>query len=75
MNSIWTRDELLSLIATWKAAYQAAATGKSYTIGGRSLTRQDLSEIRAQIKFLGNELRTLDGGRGTLVARKAVVIR
>ena len=46
---VWTREELLSLLADWKAAYKAASTGKSYTIGSRTLTRYDLAEIRDQI--------------------------
>ncbi|MDL2275156.1 DUF6148 family protein [Desulfosarcina sp. OttesenSCG-928-G10] len=63
-SSIWTRDELLSLRSLWKAAYQAAATGKSYTIEGRTLTRQDLDDIRAQLDFVQEELDRLDGRGG-----------
>ena len=44
MSTIWTREELLGLIACWKAAYKAASTGKSYTVQGRTLTRYDLPE-------------------------------
>lgn len=66
---IWKRDELLDLLALWKAAYRAAATGKSYSIEGRSLTRQDLPEIRRQLSFLESELSSLEKGRGpTFVA-------
>ena len=63
--TIWTRDELLSLLADWKAAYKAASTGKSYAIGGRTLTRYDLDEIRRQLSYLENELAALpeNGGR------------
>ncbi len=74
MTAIWTKEELHSLLAHWKAAYKAAATGKSYTIGGRSLTRQDLSEIRNQIDFLGRELRALESGTSTQY-RRALVVR
>ena len=49
MSTIWTREELLDLIACWKAAYKAASTGKSYTVQGRTLTRYDLPEIRQQL--------------------------
>lgn len=63
--SIWTREELHDLLAAWKAAYKAAATGKSYTIQGRTLTRYDLPEIRKQLAYLENELATLNGGRGS----------
>ncbi|MDL2268862.1 DUF6148 family protein [Desulfosarcina sp. OttesenSCG-928-A07] len=63
-TSIWTRDELLSLRSLWKAAYKAAATGKSYTIEGRSLTRQNLNEIRAQLSYIQDELDALSGRGG-----------
>ena len=52
MSTIWTREELLDLIACWKAAYKAASTGKSYTVQGRTLTRYDLPEIRQQLVYL-----------------------
>ena len=60
MSTIWTREELLDLIACWKAAYKAASTGKSYTVQGRTLTRYDLPEIRQQLQ---GELAALDTGR------------
>ena len=52
MSTIWTREELLDLIACWKAAYKAASTGKSY-----------LPEIRQQLVYLQGELAALDTGR------------
>jgi hypothetical protein len=64
--SIWTRPELLEQIVLWKAAYKAAATGKAYTIDGRSLNRQDLDEIRAQLTYLAGELTALNHGRGPI---------
>lgn len=67
--TIWTRPELLALLADWKAAYKAASTGKSYTIQGRTLTRYDLSEIRGQINYLQNELAALDGRGGLAFVR------
>lgn len=67
MSTIWTREELLDLIACWKAAYKAAykaaSTGKSYTVQGRTLTRYDLPEIRQQLVYLQGELAALDTGR------------
>ena len=59
--SVWSREELLLLIADWKAAYNADSHGQSYTIGSRSLTYQNVSEIRSQLDFLQNELAALDG--------------
>lgn len=70
MASIWTREELLSLLADWKAAYKAASTGKSYMIQGRSLTRYDLPEIRQQLIYLQTELTALErGGTGPVFVR------
>lgn len=64
MSTIWTREELLDLIACWKAAYKAGRPrGKSYTVQGRTLTRYDLPEIRQQLVYLQGELAALDTGR------------
>ena len=63
MSTIWTREELLELIACWKAAYKAATTGKSYTVQGRTLTRYDLPDIRRQLAYLQGELAALETGR------------
>lgn len=62
--TIWTREELLSALADWKAAYKAASTGKSYAIGGRTLTRYDLKDIRDQLFYLENQLAALQRGGG-----------
>lgn len=35
----------------WLAADLAIATGKSYSIGDRTLTRQDAAEVRRQISY------------------------
>ena len=71
MASTWTREELLSLLADWKAAYKAASTGKSYMVQGRTLTRYEIPEIRSQIDYLNGELAALDGTRGP----KRIVMR
>ena len=69
MSSIWSREELLALLADWKVAYKAASTGKSYMIQGRTLTRYELPEIRKQLAYLENELAALDGKRGPVFVR------
>ena len=61
MASFWTRDELLSLHASWKAALFAASTGKSYQIGDRTLSRQDVPAIRAELDRIEGQLADLDG--------------
>lgn len=70
--SIWIREELLSLLADWKAAYRAASTGKSYTIGTCSLTRYDLPEIRRQLAYLEGELAALERGRGPIIVQARI---
>ena len=70
--SIWTREELLTLLADWKAAYRAASTGKSYTISNRTLTRYDLDEIRKQLAYLEGELAALDGRRGPIIVQARI---
>lgn len=67
--TIWTRLGLLDLVAEWKAAYKAAATGKSYTIGSRTLTRYDLKEITAQLDWLQSQLNALDGKSGPYMVK------
>lgn len=52
----------------WIAADTAVATGQSYTIGGRSLTRADAAEIRNNIIFWDSQVQRLSssetsGGR------------
>lgn len=38
-------------LATWLAASTAVASGQSYSINGRSLSRVDAGEIREQIDY------------------------
>ena len=70
---MWTREELLSLLADWKAAYKAASSGKSYTIGSRTLTRYDLAEIRDQFDWFSWELAALSRGRGPVRVTARIV--
>lgn len=59
----YTLSEAQEELAVWKAAKRAAATGQSYAIEGRSLTRQNLSEINAQIDFFAEVADALTSGR------------
>lgn len=43
----------------WLEAELQVTTNQSYTIGTRSLTRANLSEIRKQIEFWGNKVASL----------------
>ena len=59
----WTLDEAKLHLKTWLDAELAVATGgQSYKIGTRSLTRADLPDIMAQIKFWRNEVARLQSG-------------
>lgn len=59
-----TAVEMLDL---WLAAEKALTTGKTYTIGTRSLTRVDLTEVAERIDYWTNEIARLENalsGRG-----------
>lgn len=47
----------------WLNAEKAVATGQSYKIGTRSLTRASLSDIVARINYWRNEIERLESGR------------
>ena len=46
----------------WMAADIAVAKGQSYTIGGRSLTRANAAEIRANIDYWDGKVTRLTRG-------------
>ncbi|WP_295163405.1 DUF6148 family protein [Selenomonas sp. F0473] len=50
-------------LAEYLAAERAVLSGQSYTIGNRTLTRANLSTIRAAIDALIAGGATLDGGK------------
>ncbi|MGR8917975.1 MAG: hypothetical protein ACU85V_00030 [Gammaproteobacteria bacterium] len=39
-------------IATWRAAINEVANGSEFSINGRTLKREDLGEMRAQLNYL-----------------------
>lgn len=51
-------------LADWLAADEAVATGQSYQIGGRSLTRASAAEIRRNIDYWERRVNRLSSGRG-----------
>lgn len=66
----WTLETARKHLDTWMDAELKVATGQSYTIGTRSLTRANLNEIREQIKFWRTEVEGLEGRvRGPRVMR------
>ena len=48
-------------LEVWENAQQAVATGTSYSIGGRSLTRADINDINNQITYWRREIKRLSG--------------
>ena len=62
-------------LQSWLEAELAVATGQSYKIGSRSLTRADLSEIKERIKFWSNEVERLEAGRKKGIKAYRAVIR
>lgn len=52
-------------LALYLAAEQAVLTGQAYTIGGRSLTRADLSSIQDGIKLWNDRATAADIGTRT----------
>lgn len=59
----WTLDEAKEYLAMWIKAEQAVATGQSYKIGSRSLTRASLSEIASRIRYWQSEVERIQSGR------------
>ena len=52
----------------WLDAEEAVASGQSYAIGPRSVTRADLAEIRQRITYYSALVDKLEAGRGTGVS-------
>ena len=65
----YTLEEINATIARWKKALDACATGKSYTIGDRSLTMHDLPEIRKTIEWLEVKRSKLMGRASTVYVK------
>lgn len=51
-------------LALWLAASEAIATGQSYSIKDRSLTRANLADVNEQIKYWNGIVLTLSRTRG-----------
>ena len=59
-----TIDEARANLQMWLEAEKAVATGQSYQIGTRRLTRASLSDITERIRHWRTELERLENGRG-----------
>ena len=72
---MWTLETAKEHLQAFLEAEIAVATGQSYRIGSRSLTRANLSEIKERINFWKNEVERLESGRPKGIKQMRVVIR
>jgi len=49
-------------LTLWMAANDAIATGQSYSIAGRSLSRANLDEVQRQIEFWDRQVKRFTRG-------------
>ena len=54
--AVFSKELCKQKLYTWMAAEDAVATGQSYTIGTRNLTRASLKQIREQIDYWAKRL-------------------
>ena len=59
----WTLEQARTHLNAYLEADLALATGKSYRIGSRNLTRIDAQEVKERIQFWSNEVERLEAGR------------
>lgn len=57
-----TLEQAQAQLDAWLTANEKVASGQSYTIGDRSLTRADAKTILDQIKFWQGQVKALDRG-------------
>ena len=48
--AVFTKEICQKKLNTWLAAEEAIATGQSYQIGSRMLTRADLKQVREEME-------------------------
>jgi hypothetical protein len=56
-------EEAQALRAAWLAALQALATGQSYTIAGRTLTRVDAKYVQQQFSKYDQAVDQINAGK------------
>lgn len=54
--AIFSKELCQQKLKTWLAAEEAIATGQSYQIGSRLLTRADLKQVREEMEYWGKKL-------------------
>ncbi len=69
--AIFSKKLCQEKLNTWIAAEEAIATGQSYQIGSRMLTRADLKQVREEMEYWAGKLAEAEneekaGGRNRL---------
>ena len=69
--AIFTKELCQKKLNTWLAAEESIATGQSYQIGTRMLTRADLEDVRKEMEYWAGKLAEAEaeekrGGRNSL---------
>lgn len=54
--AVFSKELCRQKLKTWMAAEDAIATGQSYQIGTRMLTRASLKQVQDQIEYWGKKL-------------------
>lgn len=54
--ALFSKELCEQKVKTWLEAEEAVATGQSYQIGTRSLTRADLKSIREELEYWAGKL-------------------
>jgi len=54
--AIFSKELCREKLNTWLAAEESVATGQSYQIGSRMLTRADLKQIREEMEYWAGKL-------------------
>lgn len=71
---MFTLEQAREMHGLWFEAYKAASTGKSYSIEGRTLTRQNLSEINRELQRWSDMINDLTGQRGAGRLKRVVLV-
>ncbi len=54
--AIFSKEMCKEKVKTWMAAEEAIATGQSYQIGTRMLSRADLKQVREELEYWAGKL-------------------
>lgn len=54
--AIFSKEVCRRKLETWMEAEECIATGQSYQIGTRMLTRADLKQVREEMEYWANQL-------------------